>query len=162
IGLDKLSLALARVQENRRPSIVGTASTFGDLQPLEPGGVVFQPDGKVLARFGDRLIYFISGEPHKVGVPDALRDEVRASGWLVRGPGGGFALIGPGHVVLIRGGRLESMALPVRPDGGEVGEIQTVIGDGSTFGVVTAETDDSNGGPELWRSTDGRGWSAPT
>jgi hypothetical protein len=56
---------------------------------------------------------------------------------------------------------MTSMPLPTRA-GGEVGEIQAVVGDGRVFGVVTAETDDSNGGPELWKSTDGTGWTGPT
>lgn len=155
---------IATSREIAARAIDGTHSSFGspEIEPAQPGGVVFQPDGKVLARFGDRLIYFVSGEPHKVGVPDNLRDTVRLSRWLVRGPGGGFALIGPTHVLLVKAGRMVPMPLPVRASGGEVGEIQTVIGDGRVFGVVTAETDDSNGGPELWRSADGAGWSTPT
>ena len=156
--------ALARVREVGAAPIDGTHSSFGSpqVEPANPGSVVFQPDGKVLARFGDRLIYFVSNEPHKVGVPDALRDTVRLSRWLVRGPGGGFALVGPTHVLLVKAGRMTQMPLPKRADGGEVGPIQAVIGDGRVFGVVTEETDDSNGGPELWRSTDGSAWSAPT
>jgi serine/threonine protein kinase len=155
---------LARVRELGANPIDGTHSSFASagVEAAHPGGVVFQPDGKVLARFGDRLIYFVSNEPHKVGVPDALRDMVRLSRWLVRGPGGGFALVGPTHVLLVRAGRMTPMPVPKRADGGAVGEIQAVIGDGRAFGVVTAETDDSNGGPELWRSTDGAAWSAPT
>ena len=165
---------LARVREVASRNIEGTASTFASatFDIAEPSNIVFQPDGKVLARFGDRLIYFVGNEPHKVGVPDALRPLVRASKWLTRGPGGGFALIGPpsqaapqagpGHVVLVRGGKMGAMPLPVRAGGGEVGAIQAALGDGRVFGVVTAETDDSNGGPELWRSSDGTAWSAPT
>src|SRR5439155_25873805 len=82
---------LAIVREIAAAPIDGTHSNFGSpqIEPANAGGVVFQPDGKVLARFGDRLIYFVSNEPHKVGVPDALRDTVRLSRWLVRGPGGG-------------------------------------------------------------------------
>jgi serine/threonine protein kinase len=154
---------LARVREVSGREIDGTHSTFGSpgVEAAQPGNVVFQPDGKVLARFGDRLIYFVGNEPHKVGVPDELRQEVRASHWLVRGPGGGFALVGPKHVLLVRGGRMAAMTVPSRAGGGEVGEIQATIGDGRVFGVVTKETDDSNGGPELWRSTDGSSWTSP-
>src|SRR5262249_52124045 len=36
-----------------------------------------------------------------------------------------------------------------------------VIADGRVFGIVTGETDDSEGGPELWRSVDGSTWSDP-
>jgi hypothetical protein len=155
--------ALARVREVTSREIDGTHSTFGSpaVPPAEPGNVVFQPDGKVLARFGDRLVYFVGHEPHKVGVPEDLRPTVRASRWLVRGPGGGFALVGPSHVLLVRGGKMMTMPLPVRAGGGEVGEIQAALGDGRVFGVVTKETDDSNGGPELWRSTDGASWIGP-
>jgi serine/threonine protein kinase len=154
----------ATVREIPASDIDGTHSSFGSpqIEPARAGGVVFQPDGKVLARFGDRLIYFVSNEPHKVGVPEELRDVVRLSRWLVRGPGGGFALVGPTNVLLVKGGRMTPMRLPTRAGGGEVGEIQAVLGDGRVFGVVTAETDDSNGGPELWRSTDGTAWTAPT
>jgi hypothetical protein len=74
----------------------------------------------------------------------------------------GIALVGPQHVTLLRRGRFERMPLPAREGGGEVGEIQAVVGDGRVFGVVTAETDDSSGGPELWRSADGAAWSGPT
>jgi hypothetical protein len=123
---------------------------------------VFQPDGKVLVRIGERLVYFVDGEPHKVGVPEGFRETINASKWVVRGPGGGFAVVGPSHVILIRGGRMAAMPMPSRTGGEPVGEIHAVIGDGRVFGVVTAETDDSNGGPELWRSSDGLSWTGPT
>jgi hypothetical protein len=53
------------------------------------------------------------------------------------------------------------MAPPARASGGEVGEIQAVVDDGHAFGVVTAETDDSNGGPELWTADDATAWRKP-
>ena len=127
---------------------------------LTVGSCVFQPDGRVLARFGDELMYFIDDQPRRVAVPPEVADLVSTSRWLTRGPGGGFALVGASHVVLVRGGRFAQMALPSRV-GGEVGAIEAIVDDGRVFGVVTAETDDSNGGPELWRSTDGVGWDDP-
>jgi hypothetical protein len=160
--LSALSKPLAKVREAPAPKIEGTTSTLGQIPEVTRGGIVFQPDGKVLARFGERLLYFVAGEPHKVGVPEALRSAVGESRWVTRGPGGGFAVIAPSHIILIRGGRMVPMALPSRPGGGEVGEIQAALGDGRVFGIVTAETDDSNGGPELWRSTDGATWTGPT
>jgi hypothetical protein len=42
-----------------------------------------------------------------------------------------------------------------------VGEIQAAIGAGGVFGVVTGETEDSNGGPEFWTSPDGVSWAPP-
>jgi eukaryotic-like serine/threonine-protein kinase len=127
---------------------------------LAPGGAVFHPDGKVLARFGQRLLYIVGDRAHKVVIPDALRSLIGASRWAIRGPGGGFALIGPTCVLLVRGGVFSEMPLPRRAGGGEVGEIQAVVNSGRVFGVVTAETEDS-GGPELWTSPDGATWAHP-
>jgi hypothetical protein len=129
--------------------------------PSAPGSAVFQPDGRILCRFGERLRYFIDDEAHKVNVPPEHAEQVASSTWVTRGPGGGFALIGPAHVLLVRGGRFTVMDLPERRRGGEVGEIQAVVDDGRVFGIVTAETDDSNGGPELWQSMDGSRWGEP-
>jgi hypothetical protein len=155
-------LTLAKVWEDAPPPIEGTNSTFTSIAAIVPGNLVFQPDGKLLARFGERLVYFVDGKPHKVTVPEELRGAIGSSRWVARGPGGGYALIGAKHVILIRGGRMFPMPLPRRPDGGAVGEIQAVIGSSHLFGVVTAETDDSNGGPEFWRSSDGKSWTGPT
>ncbi|MEJ7733902.1 MAG: hypothetical protein WKG00_32500 [Polyangiaceae bacterium] len=68
-----------------------------------PGGAVFQPDGRILCRFGERLHYFIDDHAHKVTVPLEHAARLAASTWLTRGPGGGFALVGPAHVLLVRG-----------------------------------------------------------
>src|SRR5262249_40429141 len=57
--------------------------------------------------------------------------------------------------------RFARMPLPERAMNTEVGEIQAAIGAGGVFGVVTAETEDSNGGPELWTSLDGVSWAPP-
>ena len=153
----------AVIHEVAARTIAGTGSSLLDhvVEPAEPGSVVFQPDGKILARFGERILYFVGDRPHKVGVPDAELAQVASSKWVTRGPGGGFALIGPSHVLLIRGGAFSRMTMPTRPGGGEVGTVQAAIGDGRMFGVVTAETDDGDGGPELWISTDGLGWAPP-
>jgi serine/threonine protein kinase len=131
------------------------------LEAAGRGGAVFQPDGKVLVRFGERLIYMVGDRAHKVAVPAEWKPLVGSSRWLVRGPGGGFGLVGARHVVLVRGGVFSAMKLPARLGGGEVGAIQAVVEGGPVFGVVTAETDES-GGPELWTSNDGLAWSHPT
>jgi serine/threonine protein kinase len=126
-----------------------------------PGCAVFQNDGRFLLRQGDRLEYFIDDKPHRVKTPPEHAASVADTRWMVRGPGGGFALVGTRHVLLVRGGRFAEMAAPARPSGGEVGEVTAVIDDGRVFGIVTAETDDSEGGPELWRSNDGVTWEEP-
>ncbi len=129
------------------------------LDSAAPGSWLFQPDGKVLVRFGDRLLYFVGDRPLNVAVPAEHRHAVATSRWLTRGPGGGFALIGPRHVLLIRGSRFLRATLPARAGGGEVGEIHAAIGAGGVFGVVTAEIADGDGGPELWTSNDGAVWA---
>jgi hypothetical protein len=96
-----------------------------------------------------------------VAVPPEHAPGIAASRWLVRGPGGGFALVGPQHLLFVRAGRFRQASPPSRPAGGEVGAIQAVVDDGRVFGIITAETDDSNGGPELWRSSDGIRWDDP-
>jgi len=133
------------------------------LTPVEPENVAFLPGYGSFMRFGERLLYLADAGNRSIVLPvPALYDRlVTSSRWLVRGPAMGIALVGPEHVLLIRRGQYERMPLPVRAGGGEVGPIEAVIGDGRVFGVVTAETDDSNGGPELWRSQDGAGWSEP-
>ena len=157
--------------QSRPPFLVRESSWWEDAGPelgvsrdtieaTTPGSAVFQPDGRVLLRFGERLVYIVGKRPLGVAVPREHRDSVSASRWLVRGPGGGYALVGPRHVLLVRGS-FSRMPLPERPGGGEVGEIQAAIGSGGVFGIVTAETDDGNGGPELWTSSDGSSWAPP-
>jgi hypothetical protein len=142
-------------------------ATVTEIKPIEgvptaaPGSVVFQPDGRFLARFGSRLYYFIEDEPHRVTVPPELEAAVERTRWVVRGPNGGYVLVAPSDLLLVRGGRFSRLALPARQAGGEVGEVQAVIDDGRVFGLITAETDDSNGGPERWRSNDGIHWEEP-
>jgi hypothetical protein len=156
--------SLARISVFLGESVGGTDSSLLDdtIRPALPGGAVFLPNGRVLVRFGDRLLYFVGDRPHKVSIPAGFQAAVEATRWVGRGPAGGFALIGPGHVILVRSGEFAPMPLPVRRSGGHVGPIQAVIADGRVFGVVTGETDDSEGGPELWRSVDGASWSQPT
>jgi len=136
------------------------------LQPAAPGAVSFQPDGKALARFGARLLLLSDGPPVEVDVPPEERAVVAATTQVIRGPGGGFALVGPRHVRLLRAGAFRASPLPARAGSGEIGReigaIEAAIGDGRVFGVVTAETEDSEGGPELWTSRDGTRWSGPT
>jgi hypothetical protein len=126
-----------------------------------PGDVVFQPDGKVLVRFGEEITYFSGDHSRAVWLPAQHRALVEDSRWLSRGPGGGFALVGPNHILLIKGDRCQQMPFPSRPDGGAVGPIQAVVRGGTMFGVVTEETEESNGGSELWLSLDGTAWDAP-
>lgn len=134
----------------------------GGLAPARAGGVAFQPGGRALARFGGQLLLLAEGATAELHVPAAEAAAVAATEHVTRGPGGGFALIGRAHVRLLRTGTFRAMPLPVREGGGEVGEIEASIGDGRAFGVITAETEDSEGGPELWISRDGARWIGPT
>jgi serine/threonine protein kinase len=128
---------------------------------IEPGSVVFLPDDKRLLKIGPRLLYFVGDRPHSVAVPADLADTVAQSRWLVRGPGRGFALVGTSHVLFIRGTEFVGLPLPVRASGGGVGEIQAVVEGGDLFGIVTAETEEANGGPELWLTINGTDWETP-
>ena len=130
------------------------------VSPAERGGAVFQPDGKILARFGENLVYVIGDRAHRVLVPADAVVDVRTSRWLCRGPGGGFAMVGEGHILGVRQGKFERLPFPRRPGGEEVGDIQAVTDAAGTFGVVTGEADD-RGGPELWTWSSG-GWEEPT
>ncbi len=152
----------ARVIEHAPRPIKGTGSQFGvDVPALDPRAIVFQSDGRVLAKFGSKLIYFAEGQPHRVAVPADVEPVVDRARWLSRGAGGGFAVVGARELVLVRAGKVWPARLPERANGGEVGDVQAVYGDGRVLGVVTAGTDDSDGSPELWQTSDGATWSAP-
>jgi len=136
------------------------------LDPILAGGTsafAFRPDGKVLARFHDRLFYldFVDGTPGTVGVPSKRIALVGSTKWMIPGPMGGFALIGEHHVLLLSQGRFQAMAIPERADGGPVGRITAAIEGGRVFGVVTDGVPASDGKPELWTSADGIGWLGP-
>ncbi|MDI1480980.1 protein kinase [Polyangium sp. y55x31] len=128
---------------------------------LEPGGVVFLPGPWGFARSGSELHGLSKKEPRtfSVDVPRPYRAQIAASRWLVRGPGGGIALVGPAHVLLQRGESFVQGTLPRRADEGPVGPIVAALGDGRAFGVVTADA--GEGGPELWLSNDGVRWGEP-
>jgi len=127
----------------------------------EPMGVVFLPGPYAYARTGDKILGLsqLDGQIFDVPVPGSLASQIETTKWLVRGPLGGVGLIGPRHVVFVRGLDFSSMPLPKRADGEPVGAIQAAIGDGRYFGVVTEDA--GEGGPELWLSADGVSWSAP-
>ncbi|AKT36868.1 serine/threonine-protein kinase [Chondromyces crocatus] len=155
-----------------------TRGLGASIRQATPGSVAFQPDGRALARFGARLFLLSDGPPLEVDVPPEERSTIATVSHVVRGPGGGFALIGPRHIRLLKAGVFRDVPLPVHPadapgaglQGGHparterplLGPIEAAIGDGRVFGVVTAETEDSDGGPELWTSRDGIRWSGPT
>ncbi len=126
------------------------------LPPLRPGNVAFQPDGRALARFGGRLMYLWGQRALPLPVGPADAQLVAATTFVVRGPHAGFALVGPRHVRLVRPGQIVPLALPPRES-----NIEAALGDGHTFGVVTAAMDDDEDSlPELWL-WDGEAWSAP-
>lgn len=130
------------------------------LPPLRPGNVAFQPDGKGLARFGGRLFFLWDQGAAAVPVAAADAEIVARTTHVLRAPLGGFALVGPDHVRLLRGGKMTQVPLPTRADGGPFGAIQAALGDGNTLVVVTAESGDV-GGPELYRLASEAGFSEP-
>src|SRR6185295_704396 len=110
-------------------------------------------------RFGVRLLYFVGEKPHRVALSAEHRELIIATRWLARGPVGGVALVGPSHILLIRGSTFSSMDVRRRHDGSSVGEIQAVINSGPLFGVITAASNEGRAGAELWTSTDSVTWS---
>jgi hypothetical protein len=126
---------------------------------IEPGNAIFQPDGRLLARFGRRLAFYADDRLLRVAIPDKYLELLVSTQWISRLPGGGFALVSVGGILLIQDGAVRMLALPTRENAKPVGLIQAVLGDASHFGVVTAETD-FRGGPELWLWTNAV-WKAP-
>jgi hypothetical protein len=152
---------LAKIVEHEAPRLRTSSGDEGVLPGLEPGNVVFQPDGRSLARFGPQIFYFVDGAPYRVSVPADVAPLVGGARWVTRGAGGGFAVAGERFLILIRGGRVWGAELPSRRAGGVVGDVQAVHGDGRLLAVVTAGTDASDGMPELWRTIDGAAWDGP-
>jgi serine/threonine protein kinase len=137
--------------------IAGVASTEDQL--LEPGNVAFQSDGRALARFGERLCY-LWGEGHMpISLGPAETPAIAATRFVIRLPFGGFALVGPTHIRLVRPGIVVGAPLPARPDGRPVGEIVAALGEAYAFGVVTADV--GEGGPELWMLRGESVWDEP-
>src|SRR5437763_15112104 len=101
-------------------------------------------NGAAIARAGDRLFYVVEGEAHPIPIPEALRSLVGATRWVVRAPGGGFALVGARHVVIGAAGSVSPIALPPRD-----GAIEAVAGDTGSLTLVTAGTAASDDDPEL-------------
>ncbi|MFI5299785.1 MAG: hypothetical protein ACHREM_16990, partial [Polyangiales bacterium] len=133
------------------------------IHALSPISVAFQPDGKLLARDGDRLVFLVDRQPYAVVPPsiDGANIALDESWRVIHAGELGFAIVAPKKVLFVRGGRWSVMPTPFDPSGREVGEICAVASARGQLVVVTEETDDSEGGPELWRTSDGERWSAP-
>jgi len=126
------------------------------LPPLRPGSVAFQSDGRAVARFGGRLLYLWGDRALPIPIPSADAPLIATTTFVVRGPHTGFALVGPTHVRLVRPGQILPLALPHR---GAI--IEAAIGDGQTFGVVTAAAEgDDDSLPELYLRDEDT-WAAP-
>lgn len=145
----------ARATTRELPTEARHQAMLQGLEPAQPGGVVFQPDGRVLARFGGTLLYFVDGDPRRVTVPEERRAAVEGTRWIVRAPGGGFTLVGAQRLLTIRRGRFEEQALPVDR------AIHAAAGDGRTLSLVIAPADEDDS-PELWRQTASGQWQGPT
>jgi eukaryotic-like serine/threonine-protein kinase len=129
------------------------------LPPLEPGNVAFQPDGRALACFGDRLFHLWDERATPVPLSPEDAPVLAATRHVVRLPFGGFALVGPRHIRLVRPGRVSAVPMPSRPDGRPVGAIVAAFGEAYAFGVVTADA--GEGGPEMWLFGSGSLWGEP-
>jgi serine/threonine protein kinase len=156
---------------NNIDAVVGTSSAIkirgvteilqtDGAQPVAPGNAAFQPDGKVLARFGRHVAFYIDERAILVAMPAEYHSDISSTQWVVRAPGGGFALVGPEAIVLIQHSNVRRLAMPSRSDGGVVGPIQAVVGTGTLLGVVTGEVD-HRGGPELFQWTPSGTWNEP-
>ncbi len=126
---------------------------------LAPGNVAFQPDGRALACFGDRLVHLWDERSSAVPLAAEHAALLAATAHVVRLPFGGFALVGPRHIRLVRPGRVTNVPLPSRPDGRPVGAIVAAFGEAYAFGVVTADA--GEGGPEMWLFGAGALWGEP-
>jgi hypothetical protein len=131
----------------------------GPLPPLSPSNVAFQPDGRALACFGDRLYHLWNDRHTAVPLPPEHAPLLASTRHVARLPFGGFALVGPAHIRMVRPGRVTSAPLPARADGRPVGPIVTAFGEAHAFGVVTADV--GEGGPELWLLGGASLWGEP-
>jgi serine/threonine protein kinase len=129
------------------------------LSPLRPGNVAFQPDGRALACFGDRLYHLWDERQTPIPFPGDQAHLLRETTHVVRLPFGGYAVVGPQHIRMIRPGRVVSAPLPSRPDGRPVGTIVSAFGESFAFGVITSDI--GEGGPELWMFGSGSLWGEP-
>jgi hypothetical protein len=135
----------------------------GEKLNLRPGCVAFQADGRVLAASGDGLFFFVDDRPFPVALPkdsSSYAEQVRQARFVVNLGELGFAIVSPKRVLMLRSGKWSLLAAPARAEG-EVGEIQASLAMRGGLAVVTAETDESEGGPEVWRTSDGVAWGAP-
>jgi eukaryotic-like serine/threonine-protein kinase len=132
---------------------------------LLPGRLGFQPDGKVLAASRTRVVFFIDGQPYLATSPAGIgADEHRAQlaqvdrvhyvGEL------GYALVSKRSILLLRAGQWTRLSPPSHPDR-TVGPITASLAHRGRLVVVTAETDDGDGGVEVWSTSDGARWEGP-
>lgn len=128
---------------------------------VEADLAAFRHDGSALARFGEELYFLGAPGPLAVAVPSGLQDTPRKARAILRGPTQGFSLITPEQLLLLAHGQVTVVAPPQHPDGGHVGPIQAAAASPGVLAIVTAETDDERGGPELWLCRDGATWSEP-
>jgi hypothetical protein len=133
---------------------------LGGVEALCPANAAFQPDGRVLARFGNRVVFYVDDRAMLVDVPVEFWETVKHSAWVRRAPGGGFALIGQHGSLLIQHEKVWHLGLPRRTSDEPIGPVQATFGDGSVLGLVTGEVD-FRGGPELWLWTPDEGWRSP-
>jgi eukaryotic-like serine/threonine-protein kinase len=151
------------------PLTIEPLAEFIEVAPIPPGeragarllprNIAFQPDGRALARFGDRLISLWDGGYLPIALALVDAPTLAATTHVLRVPFGGFALVGPAHLFFLRPSGVAAAALPARADGRPVGAIEAALGDAYAFGVVTADA--GEGAPELWLMSPAGRWSEP-
>ena len=132
---------------------------------LLPSRLGFQPDGKVLAASPTRVVFFVDGQPYLASSPSGVSaeahraelaqiDRVHYVGEL------GYALVAKRSILLLRAGQWTRLSPPSHPDRA-VGVVTASLAHRGRLVVVTAETDDGDGGVEVWSTGDGARWEGP-
>ncbi len=127
---------------------------------LSPGKVAFQADGKILVVCGGDLYFYVDDQPYAVVPPTEERARIAEAKWATHVGEPGYAIVGERHLHFLRTGKWRAVSPPTREGGAAVGDIQAILGSRGRLAVITAENDESEGGPELWRTSGGH-WLGP-
>ncbi|MBI4950720.1 MAG: protein kinase [Myxococcales bacterium] len=110
-------------------------------------------DGRALAIFGDRLLGVVGDQAHELPIAAAWRELGARSSWLLPGLGGGFALVGPQHVLTLgTAGEARLLELPWYALASGLGpvRIEACASDGARLGFAVALSDERSEARSLW------------